>query len=56
MSTATFKCIGVTRDVRYQETLKAVSKQIQEGTDVPFKLEPEPKNLYDSRAITFNAS
>ena len=53
LSTATFKCIGVTRDSAYQVTLKAISKHIEEGIDVPVKLEPEPTNQFDSRAITF---
>ena len=53
LSTVTFKCIGVKRDDAYQEALKKVSKLMQEGTNVPVKLVPEPTNPYDSRAISF---
>ena len=53
LNTVTFKCIGVKRDDSYQEALKKVSKLMQEGTNVPVKLVPEPTNPYDSRAISF---
>ena len=51
--TATFKCIGVTRDPSYQDSLLAVHKLMKEGKSVPIKLVPEPTNPFDSRAISF---
>ena len=47
-----FKCIGVFKDHRYQET-SLVAKKLREGGEVPVKLQKEPKNPVDSRAIAF---
>ena len=47
MTTATFKCIGVTRSPSYQEALKKANKMILEGNTVAVRVVP------DSRAISF---
>ena len=48
-----FKCIGVFKDHRYQETLSLVAKKLREGGEVPVRLQKEPKNPVDSCAIAF---
>ena len=40
-------------DWRYQEELCLAAKKRGEGTNVPLKLEPEPDNRYDNKAVTF---
>lgn len=52
-STVSFKCIGVTRDSSYQETLKEAHKLMKEGKSVLVRVEPEPNNPYDSHAVAF---
>ena len=49
--TITFKCVGTMKERRYQEILKQVSQLPME--DVRVKLQPEPDNPYDSKAIAF---
>ena len=51
--TVTFKCIGCTRDVDFQNTLRKVSVQLNAQQLVPVNLFPEPHNPYDKRAIAF---
>lgn len=51
--TIAFKCIGVTRDPSYQQTLKTCKQRRDNEEDVKVKLVPEPDNPYDSRAICF---
>lgn len=48
-----FKCIGATKEKRYQQTLSMASKIMKQGTKVQVKLQKEPDNPYDSRAIAF---
>ena len=48
-----FKCIGVTRDTRYQDILHEVRDRIQGGDTVPVKMVQEPDNVFDSQAIAF---
>ena len=52
LSTVTLKCIGVTRDPSYQESLLSAHRLLNEGKNVPVKLVPEPTNPYDSHAIS----
>ena len=51
--TVTFKCIGCTKDMKYQETLARVSQIRNRNVDVICKLYPEPNNPADARAIAF---
>ena len=51
--TVTFKCIGTTKEDRYQETLARVAQLRNAGQEVLCKLQPEPENPFDSLAITF---
>ena len=51
--TVTFKCIGCTKDISYQETLARVSQIQNSNVDVLCKLYPEPNNPADARAIAF---
>lgn len=48
-----FKCIGVTRDPKIQETLKLVARKIKDENEVEVQLAPEPTNPVDSNAIAF---
>jgi len=48
-----FKCIGVTQESVYQQTLEQVRDRLQSGEKVPVRLLPEPENPYDSKAIAF---
>ena len=50
-STVNFKCIGVTRDALYQETLKKAFLATKEGKSVCVRLTPQPDNPYDSYAL-----
>ena len=50
-STVNFKCIGVTRDALYQETLKKAFLATKEGKSVC--VTPQPDNPYDSHAVAF---
>ena len=47
----TFKCIGCTKELTYQETLAAASQLLSKGKIVPCTIEPEPHNPVDSEAI-----
>ena len=49
----TFKCMGTTYNIHYQEHLKEASKLLAKKEPVPVKLVPEPTNEYDSKAIAF---
>ena len=51
--TVTFKCMGTTKDNDHQETLRATSGLLREGSDVPVRLRPEPDNPVDANAIAF---
>lgn len=48
-----FKCIGATRDEKQQKALEQAYIARQTGETVPVKIEPEPNNPYDSKAISF---
>ena len=52
----TFKCIGATRDVQQQYTLQDAKKLITAGNVINVKLQPEPHNPYDCKAIAFVCS
>ena len=47
----TFKCMGCTKQHYYQETLASVAHAQNLGEFVSCKLEPEPENEYDAKAI-----
>lgn len=49
--TVTFKCIGVTRERGYQDTLKQANQLLKQKIDVPVRLFHEKSNPYDSRAL-----
>lgn len=49
----TFKCIGAVRDEKQQRALQLAFEARRKGEVVDVKIEPEPKNPYDSRAIAF---
>ena len=52
--TVVFKCIGVTKEKKYQDTLKYAKKRLDDdGVKLPVKLQPEPGNKWDSKAIAF---
>ena len=51
--TVIFKCIGVTKEKRYQDTLKYARKKLDDGIKLPVKFQPEPDNKHDSKAIAF---
>lgn len=48
-----FKCIGAHKEKRYQEILAIASRKYENGIKIPVKLQPEPNNKYDNRAIAF---
>ena len=48
-----FKCIGAVRDKEQQKALEQAYIARQSGETVPVKIEPEPQNPYDSKAICF---
>ena len=52
-STVNFKCIGVTRDALYQETLKKAVLATKERKSVCVRLTTQPDNPYDSNAVAF---
>ena len=54
--TATFKCIGCTKDTSYQEILARISQLRNRHEEVACKLVPEPDNPCDSRAIAFKCN
>ena len=55
--TVTFKCIGCTRDVKYQKTLENINELRRangmELDNVECRIMPEPQNPFDARAIAF---
>ena len=51
--TVVFKCIGAHKKRQYQETLALASRKLKENSTVQVKLQPEPDNRYDSKAIAF---
>ena len=48
-----FKCIGATRDKKQQEALEKAFDARENRESVPVKIEPEPTNPHDSKAICF---
>jgi len=48
-----FKCIGVTKEHRYQELLGFAKQKRKDGNTVPVKLQNEPSNNIDSQSIAF---
>ena len=48
-----FKCIGAMRDKKQQEALEKAFCVRENGGSVAVKIESEPTNLYDSKAICF---
>ena len=52
--TVSFKCIGSTKEDRYQDALVLVSHILAKGEHVECAIKPEPDNPMDSRAIAFN--
>lgn len=53
--TVAFKCIGTTKELRYQEYLARISAMRNKGEEVLCRLKPEPKNPIDSQAIAFES-
>ena len=51
--TVRFKCIGASKERRYQETLAEVAHLLRSGTTVDVGLFPEPNNPVDAKAIAF---
>lgn len=49
-----FKCMGTTKESRYQDTLCKASQMLDEGKNVPVRLRPEPDNPKDASAIAFD--
>lgn len=47
----TFKCIGCTKEQPYQQALIRAAQLRREGTKVEVKVEPEPTNPFDAKAI-----
>ena len=52
--TITFKCMGTTKDNRYQFTLAEASHKLNNGSYVAVRLREEPDNPKDSKAIAFD--
>ena len=52
--TVVFKCISVTKEKKYQDTLKYANKRLNDDdVKLPVKLQPELDNKWDSKAIAF---
>ena len=51
--TVAFKCIGVTRDNSYQDALKSVNTLLKGGKGASVRVEAEPTNPFDARAVCF---
>ena len=49
----TFKCIGSTKEARYQEVLALAKQKIKKGENVQVKLQKETDNPFDANAIAF---
>lgn len=47
----TFKCIGCTKEQQYQQALIHAAQLRREGNNVEVKVEPEPTNPFDAKAI-----
>ena len=52
----TFKVIGVLRDPQIQTLLREIIDRRERGDYVAVRITPEPDNIFDSRAISFQAS
>ena len=52
--TLSFKCMGTTKEDRYQETLARVAQLRNAGQEILCRLQPEPENPFDSLAIAFS--
>lgn len=46
-----FKSIGCHKEQRYQEVLALAKRKLNDGLTVPVKLQPEPDNPVDNKAI-----
>ena len=44
---------GTHKRKKYQDTLRYAKQQLDNGIRLPLKLQPEPDNKYDSKAIAF---
>ncbi|XP_065884179.1 uncharacterized protein [Dysidea avara] len=51
--TVIFKCIGAHKETAYQDQLKLAKQKLQDGNPVVVKLNLEPQNPRDSKAIAF---
>ena len=49
--TVTFKCIGCTKEQPYQQALIRAAQLRREGNNIEVKVEPEPTNPFDAKAI-----
>ena len=54
--TVVFKCIGVTKDPLYQDTLTKAATMLREGRDVSARTTPAPTNPFDAHAILFECN
>ena len=50
---ATFKCLGSTKETRYQDVLKRVRVPLENGIYLPVRLMKEDANPMDSKAVAF---
>ena len=51
--TVVFKCIGAHKERQYHKTLALASQKLKDNSKVQVKLQPEPDNRYDAKAIAF---
>ena len=51
-----FKCIGATKETRMQAVLASASQKIEDSEVVPVRIQPEPDNPVDARAIAFECA
>ena len=49
--TVIFKCIGAHKETEYQDQLELAKKNLKDGNSVAVKLNPEPDNRCNSKAI-----
>ena len=49
----TFKCIGSTKEARYQEVLALANQKIRKGETVQVKFQKETDSPFDANAIAF---
>ena len=54
--TVVFKCIGVTKDPLYQDTLGKAAAILAEGGEVPVRITPEPTIPFDAHAVSFECN